>query len=105
MSVRAYPDADLARIIRRGVRPDGRTVVVMPSEMFSALTDADLGKILAYLHSEPPRAGPGRKVRVGPLARELGLMSRVARSRFSHFTDGEIGALRTYLVARAARRW
>lgn len=190
-AVREYSDADLARIIRRGVRPDGRTLVVMPSQMFSAMTDADLGKILAYLHSVPPRPGPGRKVRVGPLARlgvllgkyqttrervrradsvasvfprpadsttagaylartvctechgldltgarpregggppdlrivagysaeafthllrtgkapgerELRLMSRVARSRFSHFTDQEIAALRTYLVARAA---
>jgi hypothetical protein len=29
------------------------------------------------------------------------MMSEVARSRFAHFTDGEIAALRTYLLARA----
>ena len=190
-AVRRYSDAELARIIRRGVRPDGRSVVVMPSEMFSALTDADLGKILAYLHSVPPHPGLGREVRLGPLARlglalgkyqttaqlvqradavagaypapgdpaatgaylartactechgldlsggekapdlriaagysaeaftrllrtgkasgdrELELMSRVARRRFSHFNDAEIQALRTYLLARAASaaRW
>jgi hypothetical protein len=35
--------------------------------------------------------------------RELSLMSRVARSRFRHLTDGEIHDLRSYLLARAAR--
>jgi hypothetical protein len=29
-------------------------------------------------------------------------MSRVARGRFSHFTDSEIDALHDYLLARAA---
>jgi mono/diheme cytochrome c family protein len=185
-AVRTYSDAELARIIRRGVRPDGRSVVGMPSEMFSPLTDDDLGRILAYLRSVPPQHGPGRKVRLGPLARlglvagqyapaalevrradglaqsypragdstapgaylartnctechgldlrggevtpdlrvvagyslgafttllrtgksvgdrELGLMKQVARKRFSHFTDAEIGALYTFLIARAA---
>jgi mono/diheme cytochrome c family protein len=73
VAVRHYSDAELARIIRRGVRPDGRSMVVMPSEMFSALSDGDLGKILAYLHSVPAQPGPGRKIRLGPLAR-LGLV-------------------------------
>ncbi len=68
-AVRTYSDAELARIIRRGVRPDGRSVVGMPSEMFSPLTDEDLGRIIAYLRSVPPQQGPGREVRLGPLAR------------------------------------
>jgi cytochrome c553 len=186
-AVRTYSDADLARIIRRGVRPDGHSLIGMPSEMFTGLTDRDLGKILAYLRSVPPRPGPGPERRLGPIARiafvtgkfrpaaelvrraalvngiyprgdstapgaylartsctechgldleggdraadlriavgysseafaglmrrgtalggrELPLMSKVARSRFSHFTDQELGELYTYLVARAARR-
>jgi mono/diheme cytochrome c family protein len=73
-AVRTYTDAELARIIRRGVRPDGQSVVGMPSEMFSPLTDEDLGKIIAYLRSVPPQEGPGREVRLGPLAR-LGLLA------------------------------
>jgi mono/diheme cytochrome c family protein len=185
-SVRTYSDAELARIIRRGVRPDGRSVVGMPSAMFSPLTDADLGRIIAYLRSLPPQSGPGREVRLGPLARvgivtgqyspaafwvrradsvarnypqpgdstaagaylartvctechglelkggkstpdlrivagysleafttllrtgtpagnrKLTLMRRVALGRFSHFTDAEIGALYSFLRARAA---
>jgi mono/diheme cytochrome c family protein len=188
-AVRRYSDPDLARIIRRGVRPDSHTVVVMPAEMFSVLTDADVAKILAYLRSVPRMPGPLPDVRLGPLARlgvvlkqyepavalvhradsltptypapgdatapgaylartsctechgvgltgahvgdqtspdlkivagyssdaftrllrtgkglgdrELGMMSEVARGRFTHFTDAEIAALRTYLLARA----
>jgi cytochrome c553 len=73
-AVRMYSDAELARIIRRGVRPDGRSVLGMPSEMFSPLTDADLGRIIAYLRSRPPQSGPGREVRLGPLAR-LGIVT------------------------------
>jgi cytochrome c553 len=68
-AVRSYANADLVRIIRRGVRPDGSSVIGMPSEMFSGLTDADLGKILAYLSSAPPQPGLGPERRLGPVAR------------------------------------
>jgi cytochrome c553 len=186
-AVRKYSNADLARIIRRGVRPDGSSVIGMPSEMFSGLTDEDLGKILAYLRSVPPRAGPAPARRLGPIARvafvagklrpaaelvskaalptgtypedgdstagggylartsctechgldlrggdtapdlritagysfeaftslmrrgkalgnrELPLMSRVARGRFSHFTDQELRDLYTYLITALAK--
>lgn len=183
-SVREYTDSELERIVRRGIRPDGRSVVVMPSGMFAPLRDEDLGKIIAYLRSVPAAGGQRRGARLGPLARvmftagkfkpaaveareaaaasaffpsadaptaegaylartvctechgmkleggqdtpdlriaagytldqftklmrtgkalgdrEVGLMSKVARSRFSNFTDQEIRALHTYLVAR-----
>ena len=68
-AVRRYSNADLERIIRRGVRPDGLSVIGMPSEMFSGLTDEDLGKILAYLRSVPVLPGPAAERRLGPLAR------------------------------------
>jgi cytochrome c553 len=68
-AVRRYANADLARIIRRGVRPDGSSVIGMPSEMFSGLTDTDLGKILAYLRSVPPDSGLAPERRLGPVAR------------------------------------
>jgi cytochrome c553 len=68
-AVRRYSNADLVRIIRRGVRPDGSSVIAMPSEMFSMLTDEDLGKILAYLRSVPPVGGSPPERRFGPIAR------------------------------------
>lgn len=186
IAAREYSDAELVRIIRRGVRPDGRSVVGMPSEMFSQLDDRDMGMIISYMRSVPPSAGQRRELRLGPMGRvgvaagkfvpaaaeapradalsrsypgagdstargaylartvctechgldltggggtpdlriaagysperfallmrtgkalgdrEVGLMSEVARGRFSHFTAGEIQALHSYLRVRAA---
>lgn len=63
-----YSDPELLRIIRRGVRPDGRSVLAMPSEMFASLTDADVGKIIAYIRSLPPVPGFPRSITLGPMA-------------------------------------
>ena len=71
-AVRKYSDAELAVIIRNGVRPGGRSMFVMPSEVFAVLTDEDLGRIIAFLKTLPAVAGPGPSVSLGPLGR-LGL--------------------------------
>jgi cytochrome c553 len=68
-SVRRYSDPELVRIIRRGVRPDGRSVWAMASEMYAPLSDADLGRILAYIHSLPEAPGPGPMLQLGPMGR------------------------------------
>jgi mono/diheme cytochrome c family protein len=68
-AVREYSDAELEGIIRHGVRPDGRSVLAMPSDMFRLLDDADLGKILAYLHNAPEVPGQVRMRKLGPLGR------------------------------------
>jgi cytochrome c553 len=181
-------DAQLAQSIRQGVRPDGRALFAMPSEMYAHLRDDELAAVLGYLRSlpvggtatppiewrmlgraalfagefepapvvvakarisQPPDAGehargrhtaliacsechgpvlgglpgpfgsPGtpdlaiaaaydidafrRLMRTGVARgdRELGLMSAVARSRFSQLTDDEVDELHAYLSARA----
>ena len=65
-AVRKYSDAELAVIIRNGVRPDGRSMFVMPSEVFVVLTDEDLSRIIAFLKSLPAVEGPGPSVSLGP---------------------------------------
>ncbi|HEY5309954.1 MAG TPA: c-type cytochrome [Casimicrobiaceae bacterium] len=72
-ATRKYSDAQLAVIIRNGVRPGGQGMLVMPSEAFVGLTDEDLGRIIAFLKSQPAVAGPGPDVALGPLGR-LGLV-------------------------------
>lgn len=57
-AVRKYSDAQLAVAVRNGLRPDGRSMVVMPSEAFVGLSDADLSRIIAFLRSLPPVARP-----------------------------------------------
>ncbi|MGZ5251802.1 MAG: c-type cytochrome [Caldimonas sp.] len=59
-----YAPADWVRTIRHGVKPDGRPVIVMPSEEYNRFTDADLGALVAYVRQLPPRPGEGALVRL-----------------------------------------
>jgi cytochrome c553 len=68
-AVARYRDDELAGIIKSGVRPDGRSMVVMPSDVLRLLSDDDLGRIIAFLRSVPATAGPGPDVWIGPLGR------------------------------------
>ncbi len=52
----AYQGADWDRILRHGVKPNGRPAFIMPSEDFNRLTDADLAAIAAYVQQLPPVA-------------------------------------------------
>jgi cytochrome c553 len=73
LSARDLTDGELDRIIRRGVRPNGRSVLVMPSDMFAELADEDMAKILGYVRSLPVIDSLRPQARVGPIAR-LGLV-------------------------------
>jgi len=85
-AARRYSDAQLAIIIRNGVRPDGRSLMVMPAEAFNTLTDADLGRIIAFLRSLPPVPGPGPSFSAGPIGR-LGLATRKFRTAAQLIAD------------------
>jgi mono/diheme cytochrome c family protein len=52
--VRDFTPADWERAVRHGVRADGTSLIVMPSEVFTHLSDEDLGAIIAYLRQAPP---------------------------------------------------
>lgn len=53
----AYQPADWERTPRHGIKPDGRPLLIMPSEDYSRLTDADVGALVAYARSLAPAAG------------------------------------------------
>jgi mono/diheme cytochrome c family protein len=60
-------DAELVGAIRHGVKPDGRPVVMMPSQYYNRFSDADLGAILAYLRTLEPIERVAPSLRMGPL--------------------------------------
>ncbi len=66
-AVREYSNGELERVIRHGVRRNGRSVFVMPSQTLARLTNDDLGRILAFIRSKPEREGPAFRMRLGPL--------------------------------------
>jgi mono/diheme cytochrome c family protein len=67
----AYSDEELARVIRHGVKRDGRAALIMPSESFVHLTEADLGALIAYLRTVPPVDSQWPAPRVGPIGRMM----------------------------------
>jgi cytochrome c553 len=65
-----YSDTQIATLVRKGVKPDGRTAVFMPSEMFRHLSDEDLARIIAWLRSVPATTdGVQGKTELRPLIR------------------------------------
>ena len=55
--VKDYSDLDWTRAIRHGIKPDGRPVMIMPSEDYNRLTDKDLGGLIGYVRQMPPAQG------------------------------------------------
>jgi cytochrome c553 len=65
-----YDDAQLATVLRKGVKPDGKSVLFMPSEMFRHLSDRDLARLIAYLRTMPAvLEGVAEKTRLRPIGR------------------------------------
>ncbi len=64
-----YTDAQLARAIRAGVRPDGAQLWAMPSESWVRTTDAEMGDLLAFLRSLKPAGTATPRATFGPLSR------------------------------------
>jgi mono/diheme cytochrome c family protein len=66
-----YSTTDYVRAIRRGVKPDGRSLIVMPSEVFTHLSQEDLGAVIAFLKQAPPVDREVPKSGFGPVGRAL----------------------------------
>lgn len=67
LKAQLYSDEDLARIVRLGVRPDGRGVVAMPSFGFVRLTDSEMADILAFWRDLPAGGADQPEHFIGPL--------------------------------------
>jgi mono/diheme cytochrome c family protein len=50
----SWTDAEIARAIREGIDKDGVELVVMPSNQYNTLSDADVAAIVGYLRSLEP---------------------------------------------------
>jgi mono/diheme cytochrome c family protein len=67
-----YTDPELARLVRHAIKKDGSNAWMFASGMYTPLTDADLGKMIGYLRTLKPVAGPELgKNWYGPLGRAL----------------------------------
>ena len=64
-------DEDMARVIRFGILPDGKSVRVMPADDYIGLSDDDLAAIIAYVRSLPPVDTEPNQSYFGPVGRVL----------------------------------
>lgn len=70
-----YTDSELVRMLKHGVKKDGRSLKFMPVQDFSWLPDSDLIAIVSYLRTVAPIAKPSETSSVGA----LGKMTRPSR--------------------------
>lgn len=47
-------DADWERAIRHGIRRNGTSLIVMPSEIYAHMSDEDVASVIAYIRSATP---------------------------------------------------
>ncbi|MBX3610457.1 MAG: cytochrome c [Hydrogenophaga sp.] len=62
--VGAYQPVDWVRTIRHGVTPQGRALMVMPSEDYNRFTDDDLAALVAHIRALPAQSGQGAVVKL-----------------------------------------
>ena len=66
-----FTDEDWVLAIRHGLRRDGRSLLIMPSEAFAHYSDTDLAAIIAYLKTLPPVDRELQPTRLRVLGRAL----------------------------------
>lgn len=74
--IKDWSDDQVIRAIRDGVDANGHALIIMPSEGFHAMSDADVTAVVAYLRSQPPvvHATPPRRINlIGTLLIGAGL--------------------------------
>ena len=71
----AFTSADWNRAVRHGVGRGERGLVIMPSDLFAKLSDADVGAIIAYARSLPAAGDPSPSCELGPLGWVLATMT------------------------------
>jgi cytochrome c553 len=72
-----YTDAQLARLIKHGVKRDGRTVIYMPSNETAWWPMSNVVALISYLHTVPPVDGEPPTVEFGVLAKLFDRMDLV----------------------------
>jgi mono/diheme cytochrome c family protein len=64
-----YSASELEAIIRQGIKPDGTSVIGMPSASFATMTDRDLSAILSFIDQYPQQESELGYSKIGLLPR------------------------------------
>jgi hypothetical protein len=69
--VAGYTEGDWVRAIRHGIAPSGRALLIMPSEDYNRMSDADFAALVAYVRSLPPVRGEPAEMRLPLIVKAL----------------------------------
>lgn len=103
-----YSDAELDRLLRRGIKRDGTSAMVMPAEVYYHIPEAQLSSIVAHLRSLPAAEGPEGGVKLGVLGRAFLVLGRfplaaeevdLSSPRMAYPGEGDPRALGEYWAA------
>lgn len=92
-----WTDAQLAKAIREGIRPDGTVIgPPMPMEFYRGISDADLSAIVAYIRAQPAvkNAVPKSEYRIklppnyGPAVGKLVAPRKTERVKYGAYVAG-----------------
>lgn len=88
----AYSDGELFRVIRHGVKKDGRSLRFMPAQDFCWLPDADVVALVSFVRSLPAVDKPNGPIKMGMLAKVLdraGMLPLDVARHVDHATAGQ----------------
>lgn len=71
----SYSARDFERAIRHGIARDGRSLFIMPAQVYQHFADTDIAEVIAFLQAAPPVDRAFAKRRFGPMARLAVLMA------------------------------
>lgn len=89
--IRAYSDAELARLIRHGVKRDGTTVRLMPANVNSWWPDEDVAALIGWMRSLPPVSGDPGVFDVTPLGKLLDRLDSIPIDVARRIDHGHVG--------------
>lgn len=70
-AVERYSDAELARLIKHGIKRDGHSLRFMPVQDFNWMPDSDVAAIVSYVRTAPKVERPDAPLHVGLLGKVL----------------------------------
>jgi mono/diheme cytochrome c family protein len=87
----AYTDGDLFRLVRHGIKKDGRSLKFMPAQDFCWLPDADVVAIVSYLRSLPAVDRPNGPIQVGMIGKVLDRAEKLPLDVARHIDHANVG--------------
>jgi hypothetical protein len=73
----AYSDGELARLLRHGIKKDGRSLRFMPVQDVSWLPDSDLLAVISYVRTLPAKKSDNGPISIGTLGKILDRLDKI----------------------------